>query len=60
MESMVDERAPIKAKSYVVSDSQKSRFKKKWKEVVEKDMLVRGLRRTNARDCCLWRLGYKN
>ena len=42
MESMFNEKTSLKAKSFVVDGSKKGRPKKRWKEVVEKDMLVRG------------------
>ena len=51
VERMDDEKTPIKAKNFVVEGSKKGKPKKKWKEVVEIDMLVRGLKRTDAQDC---------
>ena len=60
VEVMDDERAPSKAKEIVVGDSKKGRPKKSWKEVVEKDMLVRRLKRSDAQDRSLWRLDCKN
>ena len=42
LERMNDERAPVKAKNFVVKHSKIGRPRKRWKEVVEKDMLVRG------------------
>ena len=60
VEKMDDERAAVQAKKFVVEGSEKGRFKKRWKEVVKKDMLVRGLRRTKAQDCSLQRLGHRN
>ena len=50
VERMDDKRTPVKAKNYVVDGSKKDRPKKRWKEVVEKDRLVAGLRRTDAQD----------
>ena len=49
-----------KQKNLVVAGSKKGRPKKRWKEVVENHMLVRGLRRTNAQDRSLWKLDCKN
>ena len=50
VERMDDERSPVKAKSIVVDGSKKGRPKKRWKEVVEKDMLVAGFIRTDVQD----------
>ena len=59
---MDEERAPVKAKKFVVKGLKKiGRSKKRWKEVVvEKDMLVRELKRTDAQDRSLWRLDCKS
>ena len=54
-----EERAPLKAKKIIVEGSTKGKPKKRWKEVKEKDMLIRGLKRVNAQVCCLWKLGCK-
>ena len=56
IEKMDDERAPVKSKSFVVNGSKRGRLKKKWKETIEKrDMLTRGLKRSDAQDCILCR-----
>ena len=44
-------------KKNVFDVSNKSQPQKRWKEVVEKDMLARSLRRTDAQ---VWRLDCKN
>ena len=48
---MDKERAPVKLNYFVVKGSKKGRPKIRWKEVIEEDMLVRGLKTTNAQ-CC--------
>ena len=55
---MNEERAPVNVK-YFVLESRKDRPKKGWKEVQEKDMLARGLKRTDAQDRSLSRFGCK-
>ena len=60
VERMDDEKAPVKAKSLFLKVQKKGRPNKRWKEVVQKDMLVRGLKRTDAQDCSLWRFGWMN
>ena len=57
---MDGERTPVKAKNFVVDGSKKDSPKKRSKEVVEKNMQVRGLKRTNAKDHSLWRFGCQN
>ena len=47
---MDDERTPVKAKKFVVERSENGRPKKRWKEVEEKEMLVREFKRTDALD----------
>ena len=49
-----------KAKIFLVNGSMKGRSKKRCKEVVEKDMLVTGLRRTDSQNRLLWRIGCEN
>ena len=51
---MDDERAPLKA------NSKRGRLKKRCKEAIEKDMLARGLKKINAQNHAMWRLGCKN
>ena len=55
-----NKRARVKANKFVVDGSKKGRPKKRWKEVAKKDMLARGLKRTNAQDCSVWKLSCKN
>ena len=54
-----DGRIPVKAKCLVVNGSKKGRLKRRRKGV-EKDLLVRGLRKTNVQNRFLWKLGCKN
>ena len=56
---MNDERA-VKAKNFAVDGSKKGRLKKRWKEAIEKKMLARGSKKSNAQDRAVWRLGCKN
>ena len=56
---MDDERAPIKAKNFAVDGSKRGRLKR-WKEAIEKDMLARDVKRSDAQDCTVWRLNCKN
>ena len=60
VERMGKERRPVKALHLTLEGSKKGRPKKRWKEVVEQDMANRGLKRTDAQDRMLWRLGCKN
>ena len=50
MERMDNERGPVKALHLDVDGSKKDRPKKRWKEVVEKDMVDRGLQMKDAQD----------
>ena len=59
VEKMDEERAPVRARKFEIEGSKKDRLKKRWKEVMEKDMLVRVLKRSNAQDRSLWRLCFK-
>ena len=60
-EKIDDERAPVKEKCIdLINGSKRGRFKKRWKEAIEKDTLARGLRRSDAQDHAVWRLGCKN
>ena len=59
VERMDDERTPVKAKHFEVDCLKKGTPKKSWKEVVEKDMLVTGLR-TDGQGRSFWRLDCKN
>jgi len=40
--------------------SKKGRPKKRWKVVIDVDMKIRGLKRSDAVDRTLWRLGCRN
>ena len=55
---MDEEGAPVKAKIFQLKAETKA--EKKEKEIVEKNMLVRGLKRTDAKDQPLWSLRCKN
>ena len=50
MKKIDDERAPVKAKIFVINGSKRGRSKKRWKETIEKDILARGLKRSDAQD----------
>ena len=65
IKKMDDERAPEKAKRFVVDGSKKvmyskTRWKKKWKEVVDKCMLARRLKKIDAQDRARLRFDCKN
>ena len=60
MEKMNDERAPVMAKIFEANGSKRGTPKKRRKETIEKDMLARGLKRSDAQDQAMWRLGCKN
>jgi hypothetical protein len=60
VERMSEERAPVMARSVTVDGRKKGRPKKRWQEVVEHDMKMRGLERTDARERTRWRLGCRN
>ena len=53
------DKEPVKALHWIWNE-QKMYTTKKLKEVVEKDMIVRGLKRTGGQNHLLWRLGFKN
>ena len=57
---MDKQRAPVKVKRFVAEDSKKGKPKKRWRDVMEKDVLVRGLKSTNAHNHSVWMLGCKN
>ena len=57
---MDDEIAPLKAKNFVIGGLKEGRPKKIRKEVVEKEMVAKGLRRTDAQDLSVWGLDIKN
>ena len=60
VETMDEERGPVKALLLEVDETKKGRLKKRWKEVLECDMTARGLQRLDAQDRERWRLGCKN
>ena len=60
VERMDEERGPVKALKLEVDGTKKGRPKKRWKKVVESDMIARGLQRLDAQDRERWRLGCKN
>ena len=57
---MDDERTPVKAKQLVVDCSKRGRPKKRWKDLIVKNMLARGLKRSSAQDRAVWRVGCEN
>jgi len=60
VERMDNERGPAKQLQLTLEGSKQGRPKKRWKELVEKDMVDRGLKKTDAKDRLLWKSGYKN
>ena len=60
VERMDEERDPVKALLLEVDGTKKERPKKRWKEVLERDMTAGGLQRLDAQDRERWRLGCKN
>ena len=54
------ERAPVKAELFAVNGSKRGRPKKRLKETIEKNMLARGLKKSDGQDRAMWRLGCKN
>ena len=61
MEKMDDEQAPVKAKSFVVNGLIKRQIEEEMERgCSKKGMLARGLKRSGAQDCTVWRLGCKN
>ena len=59
VERMDEERGPVKALHLKVDETKKGRPKKRWKEVLKRDMIARGLQRLNAQDRERWRVGCK-
>ena len=57
---MNNERGSVKVLHLDVDGLKNGRSKKKWKDIVEKDMVNRGLKMIDAQDGLLWRRGYKN
>ena len=60
VERMDEERGPVKALKLEVDGTKKGRPKKRWKKVVQSDIIARGLQRLDAQDRERWRLGCKN
>jgi len=60
VERMSEERAPVKAMRVAVDGKKRGRPKMRWREVVEKDMELRGLERVDAQERTRWRRGCKN
>ena len=59
-ERMDEERGPVKALHLEADGTKKERPKKRSKEVLECDMIARGLQRLDAQDRERWRQGCKN
>ena len=60
LERMSEERAPVKAMKFTVDGRKKGRPKKRWQEVVEQDMKIRGLERADTGVRARWRRGCRN
>ena len=60
VERMSEQRAPVKAMKVIVDGTKKGRPKKRWQEVVEQDMRIRGLERADAGVRARWRLGCRH
>ena len=60
VERMDIERGPVKAQHLKIDGSKKGRPKKRRKEVLERDMTIRGLKRSDAQDRKKWKLGCSN
>ena len=60
MERRDEERGPVKALLLEVDGRKKGIPKKRWKEVLECDMIGRALQRWDAQDRERWQLGCKN
>ena len=56
---MDEERGPVKA-LHLEADGMEQKTKKKWKELLEWDMMARGLQRFYTQNRETWRLGSKN
>ena len=54
------EREPVKALHFKLNDAKKGMPKKRWKKVVKRDVIARGLQRMNTQDCTRSRLCCKN
>ena len=57
---MDDERARVIAKNFIADSSKRGRPKKRWKEAIEKGLLIRALKKSDAQDRAVWRLRCKN
>ena len=60
VERMDENRGPAKALRFQIDGSKKGKPKKRWIEVLEKDMREKGLKRIDAQDCDFWKLNCKN
>ena len=60
MERMDENRGPAKALHFQIDGSKKGRPKKRWIEILEKDMLEKRLKRIDVQDRDFWKLGCKN
>jgi len=60
VERMEEERVPVQAMKTAVDSSKKGRPKKKWSEVLERDIKERGLQKSDAYNRDVWRLCCKN
>ena len=60
VERMDENRKPRKALHFQIDGSKKGRSKKRWIEVLERDMRERGLKKIDAQDLDFWKLGCKN
>ena len=48
---MDNKRAPVNTKNFVVNGSKEDRSKERWKVRVEKDILAKGLKKSDVHDC---------
>ena len=60
VERVTEERVPVMKMKIVLDGVKKGRPKKRWQEVVEQDMKIRGLERADATERSKWRLGCRN
>ena len=54
-----DNERALKAETFLVDVSKKSRPKKGWIKIIKKDMIGKGLERSDAQDRAVWRPGFK-
>jgi len=60
MERMNCERPQSVAMNFKIDCLKKGRPKNRWKEVIDVNMKVRGIKRLDAVDRTHWRLGFRN